>query len=97
MISTEQTQSKIARSFMSEWFNKADKDLNGILSIEEARTILSKFNQDLLQNTGLNKDKVFELFQTTDTNGDDMISLDEFKNAVLKNIQKITALKKKNF
>lgn len=89
-------EKKLARSFISEWFAQADKDFNGILSMAEATTIFSKFNQQLLQNTGLNKEKVMELFNSTDTNGDNTISIEEFKNAVLKNIQKIMELKRKN-
>lgn len=95
MVHVNQAEEKLARSFINEWFNKADKDLNGILNMNEAQTILSKFNQQLLQNTGINKEKLLELFNSTDTNGDNTLSLDEFKNAVLKNIQKLMAIKKK--
>ena len=95
MVHVNQAEEKLARSFINEWFNKADKDLNGILNMKEAQTILSKFNQQLLQNTGINKEKLLELFNSTDINGDNTLSLDEFKNAVLKNIQKLMALKKK--
>lgn len=86
---------KLARSFISEWFTKADKDLNGLLNLDEAKTILFKFNQDLLKTSGLNKEKLIDLFNQVDTNKDDTISLNEFKNAVLQNIQKIMSLKKK--
>ena len=95
MVHVNQAEEKLARSFINEWFNKADKDLNGILNMKEAQTILSKFNQQLLQSTGINKEKLLELFNSTDINGDNTLSLDEFKNAVLKNIQKLMALKKK--
>jgi Ca2+-binding EF-hand superfamily protein len=95
LVHVNQAEEKLARSFINEWFNKADKDLNGILNMNEAQTILSKFNQQLLQNTGINKEKLLELFNSTDTNGDNTLSLDEFKNAVLKNIQKLMAIKKK--
>jgi Ca2+-binding EF-hand superfamily protein len=95
LVHVNQAEEKLARSFINEWFKKADKDLNGILNMNEAQTILSKFNQQLLQNTGINKEKLLELFNSTDTNGDNTLSLDEFKNAVLKNIQKLMALKKK--
>ena len=57
---------------------------------------LWSIDQQLLQNTGLNKEKLMELFNSTDTNGDNMISIEEFKNAVLRNVQKIMELKHKN-
>ena len=96
IVHIECEEKKVARSFISEWFAQADKDLNGILSLAEATTIFSRFNQQLLQNTGLNKKKLLELFSSTDTNGDNMISIEEFKNAVLKNVQKIMELKRKD-
>jgi hypothetical protein len=96
IVHIECEEKKVARSFISEWFAQADKDLNGILSLVEATTIFSRFNQQLLQNTGLNKKKLLELFSSTDTNGDNMISIEEFKNAVLKNVQKIMELKRKD-
>ncbi len=71
------------RMFLKEWFNKADLDLDSVLSFDEAKkTLLPKltgFIQQLPDTEGLSV-----LWKEMDNNQNNQLEFDEFKTAAVK-------------
>ena len=74
---------KVCRNY----FFSVDKNKNGVLEFKEIRRILDKFAEDT-DNVQKSKENIRKAFDQLDTNHDEKISYEEFKNLFQKYTEK---------